>query len=656
MEELPASFVERSFQQLLGEVISRLDEEAISYGVGEAIGTPRRLIIRVENVSDTQPDRTAQVRGPALKAAYAEDGSPTKALEGFCRGQGVSLDSLSKDETYVWATKLTPGKPTIEVLPAVLEEAIRALTFDKSMRWGANRMRFARPIRWILASFGGMHVPFSVETVSSGLKSVGHRFNSPESFEASNWDALVAELRSRQVEPDPEIRRNRILEGAQKMATGTPELTEALVEENVYLTEWPDALEGEFKSEYLSLPEPVLVTAMARHERFFPVRNPAGKITNRFISIRNGGEVSTVSRGNAWVLNARFNDAKFFFDEDSHFSMDDFLARTDRMLFQEKLGSVRKRADRLSSLAGLLSNGNEDAKRAGLYMKADLSTGLVSELASLQGIIGGEYARRAGWSDDIVHAISVQYHPERAENDIARSVIAADQLDKLAGYLGLGLAPSGSSDPYGLRRAATVLIELAWNWPSTQSWLPSFRKALAQFEGIALDCEAAESSLGELFAGRYKALVSDARYDLLEAAMLEQDREELLNPNAVRARLAALQLGAQDPALVQAATRPLNIVAAAKSKGISIGSLNEADLDSASGSDLANAARNLVARSSPEELIEQIRNLVPAINGFFDTTMVMVDDLKVRDARLALLDFVGQKLLLAGDWTKVVIE
>lgn len=656
MEELPASFVERAFQQLLSEVLKRLDDEAISHGSGEALGTPRRLIIRVLDVSETQPDRTAQVRGPALRAAYDENGNPSKALEGFCRGQGVTTESLTKDETYVWATKLTPGKPTLEVLPVVLEAAIRALTFDKSMRWGANRMRFARPIRWILASFGGQSVPFSVETVDSGLSSRGHRFNRPDPFEVTTWDALISELRSREVEPDPEVRRTRILEGAQKVASGKPDLSEALVDENVYLTEWPEALEGEFKSEFLTLPEPVLVTAMAKHERFFPVRDADGKITNCFVSIRNGGEEATVSRGNAWVLNARFNDAKFFFDEDANFTMDQFLERTERMLFQEKLGSVRKRADRLSALASQLSNGNEEAAKAGLYMKADLSTGLVSELSSLQGIIGGEYARLAGWSENIVHALSVQYSPENAKNDVARAVIAADQLDKLAGYLGLGLAPTGSSDPFGLRRAVTVLIELSWNGSDSRAWLPAFRSALAQYKDIELDQEKAEASLADIFAGRYKALAPEAKYDLLEAAMLESNRAELLNPNAVRSRLAALEMGAQDPGLVQAATRPLNIVSAARAKGIEIPSLNVDDLDSPSGAELARTATAFQAGDNPEALIAQISTLVPAINAFFDTTMVMVEDTRVRDARLALLDLVGQKLLLAGDWTKVVLE
>lgn len=673
MEELPASFIERAFIQLREEICRRLTEESLSHGASESLGTPRRLIVRVSDLAPMQPDRVSENRGPALKAAYDESGAPTKALEGFCRGQGVSVADLTKDDTYVWAKKTVPGKPTLEVLPGILEAAIRALTFDKSMRWGANRMRFARPIRWILAAYDGALVPFSVETVSSGLTSRGHRFNFPDEFPASSWDGLIAELRSREVEPDPNVRRQRIVDGATKVASGTPEMSDVLIDENVFLTEWPQALEGEFKPDFMGLPEPVLITAMAKHERFFPVRDASKKITNKFISIRNGGDETTVRNGNAWVLNARFNDAKFFFDEDQNFSLDDFLAKTDRMLFQEKLGTVRQRSERLAALAAALADGpdQELAKKAGLYMKADLSTGLVSELSSLQGVIGGEYARMAGWPEPICHALSVQYGPEKVaaadtqEGRVARCVIAADQLDKLAGYLGLGLAPTGSSDPFGLRRAVTVLIDLALAWPGHQGWRSGFQQALDLYAaaGHALDGASAEKSLGEIFAGRYKALMPEARYDLLEAALLDENTSALLNPRSVRFRLNALELCADHSNFIQTATRPLNIVAAAKKKGLTIPALDAEHLDSESGAALAShlaktraVAEAAVSQESPAALVECLRELAGPINAFFDTTMVMVEDTKVRDARLALLELAGAQLMLAGDWTKVVVE
>jgi glycyl-tRNA synthetase beta chain len=265
------------------------------------------------------------------------------------------------------------------------------------MRWGSNRMRFARPIRWILAAFDGAVVPFEVETVQSTLTSQGHRFYWPELFEAKTLQELTEGLRQRTVEPDPEVRRERIRSGAALVAHGTPLLTEALVDENVYLTEWPQPIEGEFKPEFLELPRPVLITAMAKHEKMFPVQDEKGQLTNRFVFIRNSGEDATVRVGNQWVLNARFNDARFFYTEDRKRTMEQFLEKTSTIVFQEKLGNVRQRADRLSKLAEKLSEvtgGDKDeqvlARTAGLYCKADLATGLVSELPSLQGVIGSE--------------------------------------------------------------------------------------------------------------------------------------------------------------------------------------------------------------------------------------------------------------------------
>lgn len=672
VEELPASFVAGASRQLADEIQARLTEERVGFGGVEVFSTPRRLIVAVHGLDSMQPDSTKDMRGPGVKAAYDANQQPTPALLGFCRGQGVDPKDLRTEGDYVWVTKHISGKPTSELLPAILEGAVRALKFDKTMRWGTARMRFARPIRWILAALDGQLVEMSIESVTSGLTSRGHRFNFPEEFEARTLDQLLTELRSRNVEPDPLVRRERILSETKQAASGSPVMTEELLDENTHLSEWPSALEGEFKSDFLELPEPVLITAMAKHERFFPVRGTDGKLLNRFISIRGGGEEATVRSGNEWVLNARFNDAKFFFDEDKKLTFDDFLARTDRMSFQEKLGSVRQRADRLAALcayqASAMGLDPETARLAGLYAKADLSTGLVSELSSLQGVIGGEYARRAGMPSEVADAIACQYRLSDLANDATSPILGmllarADQLDKLAGYLGLGLAPSGSSDPYGLRRAATFLIEAGWTWPGLASGdLEAITTAcrLIQEAGLPNDAAKAVELLQEIYIGRYKALLSDHRYDLVEAAMMESEPTELLNSSSVRFRVLALELGASDTAFVQAATRPLNIVAAARKKSIDIPSHlpNPSDLDSAEGIQLLEAGEAAAAQSAktPEDLISTLRKLQAPIDVFFDSTMVMVEDERVRSARLAMLDHVGRTLLRAGDWTKVVLE
>ncbi|HRI43355.1 MAG TPA: glycine--tRNA ligase subunit beta [Fimbriimonadaceae bacterium] len=683
-EELPATFVRKAYAQLVEEIISRLDEAGIAHGEATSMGTPRRLIVGVADVAERQPDRSVEQRGPSVKAAFDDDGNPTQALLGFCRGQGVDPSLVRKEGDYVWVDKSIAGRRTHEVLAEILPEAVRSLSFEKSMRWGSSRMRFARPIRWLLAAFDGGLVDFDIEGLRSGLTSRGHRFNYPEPFEARSLDDLVAGLRQREVEPDPALREKRIREGAVAVCSGKPQLDDALVDENVFLTEWPTAVEGIFGEDYLALPEPVLVTAMAKHERMFPVRNGSGALTNRFIAIRNAGVEEVVREGNAWVLNARFNDAKFFFDEDAKSTLEDFLERSSRITFQEKLGSIRQRAERLASLAHdvAVHTGADDderalAERAALYAKADLASGLVSELPSLQGVIGGEYARREGFDPAVCHAIATQYdlkknsEPRTPDQRTAVRVTIADQLDKLAGYLGLGLAPSGSSDPYGLRRAATLLIEAAWQWPEPlPSYLEMVRFALDRYErqGIGLDHRAAEEHLSQIFSSRYEALFDDARHDLLEAAMLPS-LGQLLLPRQVRLRLQVQEVVSQDPAFVRTLTRPINILAAAEKKGVSFASegpleaLDRKALDSAEGVALAGqllevrqGLSDAVRAEDPARVATILGLLRAPIDAFFDSTMVMADDEQVRFARLTLLEAARHDILLGGDFSKVVIE
>lgn len=675
-EELPATFVQKAYTDLLNGLTTLLNEAGVLQGSGHSLGTPRRLIVTFTEVDAQQADQTKEQRGPALKAAFDADGNPTPALLGFCRSQGVDVADLRKDEQYVWVTKTIPGRPTKDILTEVLPKAIRGLSFDKSMRWGSGRMRFARPIRWILAAFDGEAVPFDVEGVPSGLDSRGHRFYSPQPFEAKSFDALISGLRERQVEPDAERRRAAIVEGSKAVAQGTPDLPEGLVDENTFLTEWPTPIQGTFREEFQSLPAPVLVTAMAKHEKMFPIRDGNGELTNRFVFIRNSGVDDSVRAGCEWVLNARFNDAKFFFDEDAKSSMDDFLDRTETIVFQEKLGTVRQRAERLAKLAGIIARetgASEDeaayAIQAAKYAKADLSSGLVGELTSLQGIIGGEYARRENFPALVCNAIATQYDPAKASGDkTAVRLVIADALDKLAGYLGLGLEPSGSSDPFALRRAATILIEAAWAWdgtfPAYDEWLDAALGLYAD-QGVELNVDAAHGAFTNVFASRYSALMPEVRYDILEAAL----GGAATSPKVVRFRTQVLAEMVKDTAFVQTATRPLNIVAAAVRKGEEIGTdnalsrLEHSALESAEGLELLQllseqdaAVSTAVAAQDGAGLVSLLNNLREPINRFFDTTMVMADQPEVRYARLTLLHATSQQLLTAGDFSKIVIE
>lgn len=679
-EELPASFVRKAYTDLAEAVTQSLKEAGVlgPSSKTQTLGTPRRLIVSVTDLIDRQADSVKEMRGPSLKAAFDDAGEPSKALLGFCRGQGVEVADLRKDDQYVWADKRIEGRPTAEILTELLPKAIRGLSFDKTMRWGSSRMRFARPIRWMLGAFGGEAVSFEIEGVASGLESRGHRFYAPDAFKATTFDQLISELRARKVEPDAEIRKQMILDGAKAVAGGTPELPEALVDENTFLTEWPTPIQGSFRDDYLELPDPVLVTAMAKHEKMFPVRDADGKLTKHFVFVRNSGETDTVRKGNEWVLNARFNDARFFFDEDKKSNLDGFLEKTSGILFQEKLGTVRQRAERLQNLAKIVAQQTganaaeiELAGKAGLYAKADLSTGLVSELASLQGIIGGEYARQEGFAQEVAWAIGTQYDPAKnaspsdAKGRTAVRLLIADQLDKLAGYLGLGLAPSGSSDPFGLRRAASILIDAAWNWPGD---LPSYgtllTAALEEFakQGVQLDAAAAQASIQDVFVSRYTTQLSEARHDVLEAAILGDS----LLPKTVRFRVGLVTELAKDEAFVQTLTRPLNILVGPSKKGIpfakenALASVDGARLDSKEGEALLavlkgqSEAITKAAASLDSAVLSMLRNLAGPINQFFEAAMVLVEDENVRYARLSLMQATVDQILLAGDVSKLV--
>lgn len=660
-EELPAAAFPSAYRQLREQISNRLEEAGLG-GTGEAFGTPRRLIARFSDVFAQQEDRSETVRGPGIKAAFAEDGSPTQALLGFCRGQGVSPDAVRREGEHVWAEKHVAGRPAIEVLAEILPQAVRAVSFDKTMRWGTSRMRFARPIRWMLALLDGEVIDFEIEGVRSGAKTYGHRFYSPGPIPVSTFEEFESGLRERKVEIRPEKRHAVIIEGVQRLA-GDHELVPSLVAENVHLTEWPTAILGEFNPSFLVLPDPVLVTAMAKHERFFPVRDAAGKLTNQFVSIRNSGEDDAVRKGNEWVLNARFNDALFFFEDDKKYTLDEFLSRTDRMSFHEKLGTIRQRAERLEKLAVQVAAwagaDAEKLSRAAKYCKADLACGLVGELPSLQGVIGGEYALREGFDQEVAEAIAGHYSNTQ-KRGLSQLLLITDQIDRLVGYIGAGIVPSGSSDPYALRRAASLITSGVVQWSRPLSSLdPLIRMShhLYKLQEVELNNSNWHQALSDVLATRYEDVL-DIRPELVAATVIDP-----LDPFSVKFRLDCLRFARLDAPLVQAAIRPINIVRSAQEKGIQIpkrlhfAEINDRNLDSAEGVALKDASNVLENPNlTSAELVESIRGLVNPINAFFDKTMVMVDDETVRGERLGLLKLLSDHLLRAGDFTKIVMD
>ena len=654
VEELPASMVESSSQQLGESVSQALREAGLGGTTPRLFATPRRLIVFVDDVSERQEDRSERRRGPSAAAAY-KDGQPTPALQGFARGAGIDVANVEVEGDYVWANMAIAGKHAIEALGEPLAEAVRSISFDKTMRWGAGRTRFSRPIRWIVALLGDEVIPFSIETAVSGNISRGHRFSSPDDFQV-NPATFIQDLRDRFVEPDTAVRRNTILERSKTLSSNAV-ISDELLDENANLTEWPLPISGKFREDFLVLPKSVLVTAMAKHERFFPIEND-GAISTEFISVTNSGEPDTVRAGNEWVLNARLNDALFFFEEDSRKSIEDFWEATERIVFQEKLGTIKQRSERLANLAEGIVTGygraeftpeteNKAAREAGRLAKADLSTGLVSELPSLQGKVGAEYARKQGYPEDVCRAIELHY--SHSDNDLANAVMCADQADRLAGYLGIGEAPSGSSDPFALRKAATMLMQV-----SDISVPELVRLAADEYEKQGFELKDFNEELQELLYGRFQALYPDIPYDALAAAW-QDGIAESTGDFVKRARFIGDL--SSDIDFVRSAKRPGNIVEAAKKKGLAISddvdsSLHEHDEERA----LYEAYSEFESAGDLDRFLSNLRKLTPLIDAYFDKVMVMVDDERIRSNRLWLLSHVNQLFQRLGDFSKIVIE
>ncbi|MEP6756399.1 MAG: glycine--tRNA ligase subunit beta, partial [Chthonomonadales bacterium] len=473
-EEMPAGAIESALSQLksaieLGLTAARVPADCVS-----VCGTPRRLIVTATELPARQPDLSTQVKGPSKSVAFDASGNPTGAAIGFAKKQGIAVEDLTILSTdqgdYVQALVHEVGLPAIEAVSPIITAALKGLSFPKVMRWGNGANRFVRPVRWIVCMIDGKVTDFEFGGVKAGSKSRGHRFLSPDEFELSTGSNFARELYSRHVMIDPEKRREAIVRQSNELAAelgGNIPWDEGLLDENVWLVEWPTAVLGSFDPEYLELPRPVLVTAMKKHQRYFPIEDAGGNLKPNFIAIRSGDDANLdiVRDGYERVLAARFNDAKYFYSQDLESSLPEMRSQLDRLVFQEKLGNYLQKSNRLLSLANFMATSAgvdvASASRTAELCKADLVSRMVIELPALQGVIGREYALKTE-SPDVADAILEHYLPrfpgdKLPATPVGRLLAIADRIDTLVGYVGIGILPTGSSDPFGLRRAAQGL-------------------------------------------------------------------------------------------------------------------------------------------------------------------------------------------------------
>ncbi len=656
-EELPAAELQSALEQLGQRVPQWLDELRLEHGAIQVMGTPRRLVVWVQNLAPRQPDVEAIVKGPPASRAFDADGKPTGAAEGFARSKGVALSDLEVRSidggNYVVVKVHQAGQAAAQVLQSALPEWIAGLRFEKSMRWNESNVAFSRPIRWLLALLGEAVVPFEYAGLTAGRQTRGLRFHEPHQFEVANPAAYFAALEQQGILLDPQQRRQAIATQVQALmmaAGGQAEVDSSLLDEVTQLVEAPTALRGAFDAEYLRLPAPVLISVMKKHQRYFPVLAADGRLLPYFIAVRNGDgqHLDVVADGNEQVIGARFADAAFFIQEDLKHSLEELLPRLNTLTFQYKLGSmldkskrIERLAERLASLMNFSDDERQTALRAAHLCKADLVSHMVIEMTSLQGIMGQYYALRAGESEAVSQAIFEHYLPRYAGDASPQGrpgllVGLADRLDSLVGLFAAGLAPSGTKDPFALRRAALGLVQNLIQWDVDFD--------LAQALALAAENQPIEAAAPvqaeclEFIAGRMRNYLIEQgyRFDVVDVVMAAQRH----NPAGVLRAVKELSEWVARPDWNEVLPAYARCVRITRDQQETFGIHPEAFSHPAE-KDLYQAVQAAEAAprqaGSVADFFRVFLPLIPAINRFFDEVLVMSEVAGERANRLGLL-------------------
>jgi len=689
-EELPARDVMIAIEQLRQQVPAMLDSARLTYDDVWVSGTPRRLAVVIKGLAARQSEEERIIKGPPAKVAYDAQGNPTRAAEGFARAQSVPVESLQVREMdggeYVVAVKTEVGRPTPEVLAGELPGLIGALSFPMSMRWNQSGVSFSRPIRWLVALYGQQVIPFTYAGVTSGRITRGLRPQGSPELELASASDYLPTMRAQGILVDVEERRAEIRRQIDALAAevgGVVPDDPELLDEVTNLVEQPRALRGEFSPEYLTLPHEVLITAMKKHQRYFPVVSPPSEVQSPqstsqltgdrypatdsglrtkdygllpyFITVRNGDTTNLkgVRHGYEEVLRARFADASFFFEADTRQPLEDFLPRLDTLVFQEQLGSMLDKVKRLERLVpalaeelGLSGDERATALRAAHLCKADLATQMVVEFTSLQGIMGREYALRSGESEAVAQAIFEHYLPRFADDTLPETkpglvLGLADRLDSLLGLFAVGLAPTGSADPYGLRRAAIGLIQVLVEREIDFDLRQGLALAAKQLP-IPAD-EVTQEEVLAFVKGRLEGWLREQgyRYDLVAAVLAERGHNPYLASQTVKA--FAPWVEREDwMDILNSYARCVRIVREFEETFPLDPSLFVEPATEELYRAYRRATEHITPESSVDELLEELRSMIPTITRFFDDVLVMCNDRSLRENRLALLQHIAK--------------
>lgn len=664
VEEIPAFDLDSANKQLEKMVPAAFADARIPYDSIEIHSSPRRLIVMAYGVADATEALVEEYKGPAAKIAFDADGNPTKAAIGFARGKGLSPENLERREVngteYVFATKNIPATPVADLLPDVLAGFITAIKWPRSCRWAAYREYFVRPVRWIVAMLDDVVLPVSFAGAESSNFTMGHRVLAPGKHTVDTAANLLDVIRAAYVIPTQAERERIIREGvaAIEAETGfTADLPAKTLLEVVNLSEYPQPLVSTFDEEFLQVPEEIIVDAMLMHQRYFPLYDAAGKLTNKFIIVSNGNPecAATIIDGSERVVRARLDDAKFFYEEDLKHPLESYIEKLDKVVFQESLGTVRQKAERLEKLACALSADAQlsaadaaDAQRAARLCKADLVTNAVIEFTSVQGVMGSYYAAASGETPQVAQAIGQHYQPRFAgdalpDTTVGQLVALADKLDTICGLFAVGQGPTGSSDPFALRRSAIGIVNML------EAGLPislaaAIDESLASFatQGVAFDAAAVRAEVVDFFVTRTKVMLRDAgvNADTIDAVLAAGVEE----PAVVSQRAHALEDARANDAetfdnLATAYARANNLRKPELGEDVDDALLTEPERALAGAVATAEqAVASALASDDFAAALSQLAALRAPIDGFFADVMVMDEDAALRDNRLRLLN------------------
>lgn len=680
-EEIPAKFMENALVQLEELGSQKLERQRIKYKSIRTMGTPRRLALLIEGLAEREEDLLLKVRGPAKKAAFDATGQPTKAALGFARSQGVAVESLEVKAVgngeYLFAVKEEKGRPTVEVLAVIIPEIINEISFPKPMRWGVEEMRFARPIRWLVSLYDQQIIPIEIVGLQADRISRGHRFLGQQQIVIENPLTYQAQLKDNFVLVDQKVRKEecwRQIKAEADSIQAKVEEDAELLEEVVYLLEWPTALLGSFSNEYLKLPEEVIITPMREHQRYFPVRNREGQLLNRFITVRNGNSehLNIVRVGNEKVLKARLADARFFWEEDLKTRLEEYLPRLQKIIFQESLGTVAQKTVRVVNTVSQLAEKlhldgttTQYACRAAKLAKADLVTNMVGEFPELQGIMGRYYALHSAEKEEVAQAIVEHYQPRFAGDVLPASlagalVSIADKMDTLVGCFAIGIEPTGSQDPYALRRQALGISLILLEHRLDLNLKDLIKISLDNYQGIVSPTQLGEETVAkvrEFFQARIKNILSEKghKYDIIDAVLAVEDGDILTTLKKADA-LSKMKEEDSFKELLTAFTRAYNL-SKKKISGEIEPAYFEDDAERVLYAALLKTSEKIQPFLTQRDflmVITELSMLTGYVNEFFTAVMVMSENENVRINRLGILNMLVDITLNVGDLSKIV--